>query len=83
MTEGELDVAKKAVENFRRALKELNAKLAEHRKQITAAGVAAARRDDTLSRSDRRFLTLLCHLLRGGFRWKLTIRFNNLRLPMT
>jgi len=25
-------------------------------------------------------LTLLCHLLRGGFRWKLTSRFNRLRL---
>jgi hypothetical protein len=28
-------------------------------------------------------LTLLCHLLRGGFRWKLAMRFNNLRLLMT
>ena len=28
-------------------------------------------------------LTLLCHLRSGGFRWKLTSRFNNLRLPMT
>lgn len=28
-------------------------------------------------------LTLLCHLRSGGFRWKLTIRFNNLRLPTT
>ncbi len=27
-------------------------------------------------------LALLCYLLRGVFRWKLTIRFNNLRLPM-
>ena len=27
-------------------------------------------------------LALLCYLLSGGFRWKLTIRFNNLRLPM-
>jgi hypothetical protein len=26
-------------------------------------------------------LTLLCHLRRGGFRTKLTIRLNNLRLP--
>ena len=56
MTEDEFDEAKKAMENFRRALQELKTKLAEHRKQITAAGVAAARRDDSLSRSDRRFL---------------------------
>ena len=26
---------------------------------------------------------LRCHLLRGGFRWKLTSRFNNLRLLAT
>ena len=56
MTDDELDEAKKAMENFRRALQELKTKLAEHRRQITAAGVAAARRDDSLSRSDRRFL---------------------------
>ena len=56
MTEDEFDAAKKAMENFSRALQELKTKLAEHRKQITAAAVAAARRDDSLSRSDRRFL---------------------------
>jgi hypothetical protein len=28
-------------------------------------------------------LTLLCHLLRGGFRWKLAMRFNSLRLVTT
>ena len=44
MTEDEFDEAKKAMENFRRVLQELKTKLAEHRKQITAAGVAAARR---------------------------------------
>lgn len=28
-------------------------------------------------------LALLCHLLSGGFRWKLTSRFNSLRFPIT
>jgi hypothetical protein len=30
-----------------------------------------------------RGLTLLCHLLSGGFRWKLASRFNKLRLVTT
>ncbi len=32
---------------------------------------------------DFQALALLCYLLSGGFRWKLSIRFNKLRLLMT